>query len=177
VVVLDATELRTVEMATSEREVTFPYVPGLLTFREAPVLVPAFEQLQVDPDVVLVDGHGLAHPRGFGLASHLGLLLDKPTIGCAKKPLVGDFPPVGEERGEWQPVQYGGRRVGAVVRTKRNVKPVFVSIGYRIDLEGAVDVVLRTSRGYRLPEPLRQAHLLVSKTRRLKAESSQTEAI
>ncbi len=167
VVVVDLDRWEVVEQATAGGVVSFPYVPGLLSFREAAILLAAFARIHTDVDVVLVDGHGVAHPRRFGLASHIGLLLDKPTVGCAKKPLVGGIPFVGERRGDWQPVEVEGQRVGAVVRTRSGVKPVFVSIGHRIDLEGAVEVVLRSTRGVRLPEPLRLAHRLASEARRV----------
>lgn len=165
VVVLQLDSMRVVDSATSTREVDFPYIPGLLTFREAPALLAAFEKIEIEPDVIIVDGHGMTHPRGFGLACHIGLLLDRPTIGCAKKPLSGTFTEVGPERGDRVPVWLDGRAVGAIVRTRRNVKPVFVSIGHRVDVEGAVDVILRTSNRYRLPEPVRQAHRLVTQLR------------
>jgi len=145
---------------------TFPYIPGLLSFREVPLLLRVFEDIPVTPDVILCDGQGLAHPRGFGLACHIGLLLDVPSIGCAKSRLVGEYEEPGEARGCSSPLTYKDSVVGAVVRTRDKVKPVFVSPGHRVDVETAVRVVLETCRGYRLPEPTRIAHLLSQKAKR-----------
>jgi len=147
-------------------EATFPYIPSLLSFREIPLLIRLFENLPVTPDVVICDGQGLAHPRRFGLACHIGLLLDVPSIGCAKSRLVGEYEEPGAARGCSSPLVYKGSIVGAVVRTRDNVKPVFVSPGHKVDVETAVRVVLETSRGYRLPEPTRMAHLLSQKAKR-----------
>jgi deoxyribonuclease V len=145
--------------------VSFPYIPGLLSFREGPALTKAFEKLVRIPDMIIFDGQGIAHPRGIGLASHMGLILDIPAIGCAKSLLVGHHEDVGEEPGAWEPLLYQERLVGAALRTKKKVKPVFVSQGYKIGLEQALDVVMHCCRGYRLPEPTRQAHLAVNKLR------------
>jgi len=159
VVVLDYPELRAIEQSVVTAAVTFPYVPGLLSFREIPVLIPAFERLQHTPDLVVVDGQGMAHPRRFGLASHLGLLLDIPTIGCAKSRLTGHFVEPATEAGAVSPLLDGdGERIGAVVRTRNGVKPVFVSVGHRIALDAAVAWILCLTRGLRLPEPTRLAH-------------------
>ncbi|HEY8491005.1 MAG TPA: deoxyribonuclease V [Dehalococcoidia bacterium] len=157
VVVLSYPELRLVERVVEEREVPFPYVPGLLSFREAPVLLPALERLRHRPDLLLVDGQGLAHPRRFGIACHLGLLLDLPAIGCGKSRLVGEYREPGPAVGDRAPLVDRGQVVGQVVRTRAGVKPVFVSPGHRIGLEEAVAWVLRCARGYRLPEPTRLA--------------------
>lgn len=146
---------------------TFPYIPGLLSFREIPVLLHVFENLPVTPDVVLCDGQGLAHPRRFGLACHMGLLLDVPCIGCAKSRLVGEYKEPGTAKGCSSPLTYQDSVVGAVVRTRDNVKPVFVSPGHKVDAETAVRVVLETCRGYRLPEPTRIAHLLTQKAKQV----------
>lgn len=143
----------------------FPYVSGLLSFREAPVLEKAFSKLGTTPDVIIFDGQGIAHPRGMGLASHMGLILDCPTIGCAKTRLVGSYPPPAQAKGSTAPLNYQGRIVGAVVRTREGVKPVFVSPGHAITLAEAAGLVLDCSRGYRLPEPVRQAHLAVNRYR------------
>jgi deoxyribonuclease V len=143
----------------------FPYVPGLLTFREAPALTLAFKKIRARPDVVIFDGHGVAHPRGMGLASHMGLILDCPSIGCAKTRLVGTHPPLSETLGSTVPLTDQGRVVGAVVRTRERVKPVFVSVGHAITLEESANLVLGSCRGYRLPEPTRQAHIAVNKLR------------
>jgi deoxyribonuclease V len=145
---------------------SFPYIPGLLSFREIPVLLEAIKRLEIEPDLVFCDGQGTAHPRGLGLASHLGLLLDKPTIGCAKKRLVGDFSEVGEKKGDYTLLRYEGRVIGAVVRTRTGVKPLFVSPGNKITLKESLTMVLGCCARYRIPEPTRQSHLLVSGLRR-----------
>jgi deoxyribonuclease V len=145
---------------------TFPYIPGLLSFREAPLLLRIFENLPVTPDVVLFDAQGLAHPRGLGLACHVGLLLDVPSVGCAKSKLVGEYKQPGASQGCRCPLIYNDSVVGAVVRTRENVRPVFVSPGHKMDVESAVRIVLETCRGYRLPEPTRVAHLLSQKAKR-----------
>jgi len=148
---------------------TFPYVPGFLGFREIPALVEAFRTVSAAdaPDLIFVDGHGMSHPRGLGIASHLGVLLDRPTIGVAKSILVGKpAEPLGPEPGDRVPLVWRGRTVGLVLRTKRRVNPVYVSVGHRVSLESAADWVMRTVRGYRLPEPTRQAHLAANEVRR-----------
>ncbi len=160
-VVLSYPDLDLMDEAFVRGEISFPYIPGLLSFREAPLLIQAFRRLRRLPDVVLYDGQGIAHPRGFGLASHMGVLLDLPSIGCAKKKLVGDFGDVGLQAGSTTPLKLDGKIIGAVIRTRRGVKPVFVSPGHRIDLEFSIKLVLRTCRGFRLPEPLRRAHRMV----------------
>jgi len=162
VVLMDYPGLAVREEASHSARVSFPYIPGLLSFREGPPLLAAFAKLSQTPDCVLFDGQGIAHPRGIGLASHLGLLLDLPAIGCAKSRLVGSHGEVGEKGGDWTGLHYGDKRIGAVVRTRERIKPVFVSQGHRISLERAVEVVLACCRGYRLPEPLRRAHLTVN---------------
>ncbi len=151
--------LSAVEQRVSEGPLEFPYVPGLLSFRELPALLPALGALDCEPDVIIVDGQGVAHPYGIGLASHLGLMAGRPTIGCAKSVLVGEYEEPGPARGDWTPLMYMGRRVGAALRTRTGVKPVFVSVGHRIDLDSAIQVIMALCRGYRLPEPQRLAHL------------------
>lgn len=146
-----------VEVAHAAARPGMPYVPGLLSFREAPIVLEALRRLRTDPDVLLVDGQGLAHPRGLGIATHLGLHLDVPTIGVGKSRLVGEHDEPGGEFGDWAPVTHGGRRVGVALRTRRNVKPVYVSVGHRIGLMPAVRVVLACVTRYRLPEPIREA--------------------
>ncbi len=158
VVVLSYPELRVIEQAIYETEVTFPYVPGLLSFRETPVLLGAFRQIETKPDLLLVDGQGYAHPRRFGLACHLGLILDVPAIGCAKSRLIGEHGPVGPAAGSRADLLDGGEVIGTVLRTRDGVSPLFVSVGHRIGLEEAAAWVLRCCRGYRLPEPTRLAH-------------------
>ncbi|MFA5614064.1 MAG: endonuclease V, partial [Methanoculleus sp.] len=141
-------------------------IPGLLTFREGPALVEAFSRLQSEPDVIFFDGQGIAHPRGLGIASHMGILLGRPTVGVAKSLLVGTVEEPGAARGSTSPMLHDGETIGMAVRTKDRTKPVYISVGHRIDLFRAVDLVLATARGYRLPEPTRQAHLFANVVRR-----------
>jgi deoxyribonuclease V len=145
--------------------VTFPYVPGYLSFREGPVFLHAARRLRVRPDLWLFDGQGIAHPRGFGLAAHLGVLLDRPSVGCAKSRLVGEHRMPGPGRGEWTPLIFGGKRVGAVVRTRDHVRPLYVSVGHRISLPAAIRWVLACC-AYRVPEPIRLAEQLVNRVKR-----------
>lgn len=152
------------EICVTERA-PFPYIPGLLSFREGPAILKAFERLQNVPDIVIFDGQGIAHPRGIGLASHMGLFLDIPSIGCAKKRLVGIHGEVGHKVGDYEDLLLDDHVVGAAVRTKKKVKPVFISPGHKIGIRKALDVVLSCCRGYRLPEPVRQAHLAVNRIR------------
>ena len=159
VVVLRYPELGVVDVKIAESKITFPYVPGLLSFRESPLILDACEKLSSLPELVLIDGQGIAHPRRFGLASHVGLFLDVPTIGCAKSILCGQHGPVGEEAGSHAELLDNGELVGAALRTKAGVKPIYVSIGHRISLASALQWVIRCCRGYRLPEPTRLAHL------------------
>jgi deoxyribonuclease V len=166
VIVLRMDDLSIVEKQCVVREVTFPYVPGLLSFRETPVLLEAFARVESEPDAVILDGHGLSHPRRFGFACHLGLWLDRPAVGCAKTRLIGTYKEPGQKAGSVAPLRADDDIVGQVVRTKTGVKPVFVSVGYKMDLRSAVELVLATCRGYRLPEPTRQAHLHVNALRR-----------
>jgi deoxyribonuclease V len=158
VVVLSYPGLEVAEVAVEEAPLTFPYVPGLLSFREAPVLRAAFERLSGAIDLLLVDGQGLAHPRRFGLACHLGLLLDVPAIGCAKSRLLGEHDAPDEAAGSRADLIDRGELIGSVLRTRTGVKPLFVSLGHRIGLAAAEEWVLRCCRGYRLPEPTRLAH-------------------
>ena len=158
-VVLSYPELRLVETKVVAGKLNFPYVPGLLSFREAPLTLAVCQKLSLTPDLILVDGQGIAHPRRFGIASHLGLLLDMPTIGCAKSLLCGSHEEPGDELGSCAEIMDGGEVIGAAVRTKPGSKPVYVSIGHKIDLETAMYWVVKLCRGYRLPEPARLAHL------------------
>ena len=158
--------LEMIEEATAVGKARFPYIPGLLSFREAPILLRAFRKLKNNPDIVLFDGQGIAHPRHFGLASHMGLILDKPSIGCAKSRLVGEYGSVENTAGAYSKLIYENKIVGVVLRTKKNTKPVFISPGHRTNLTFAIRIVLKTCCGYRIPEPTRQAHLLVNKLRR-----------
>jgi len=159
VVVLSYPELRVVETKVIQGKVDFPYIPGLLSFRESPLTLAACEKLSITPDLVLVDGQGVAHPRRCGLASHLGLFLDIPTIGCAKSLLCGSHKEPGVEPGSYAEIVDKGETIGAALRTKPGTKPVYVSIGHRIDLQTAIYWVMQCCRGYRLPEPTRLAHL------------------
>ena len=163
VAVLSFPELSLQEAVLARRPTTFPYLPGLLSFREAPAILEALSRLGAAPDLLVCDGHGLAHPRRIGLACHLGLACDLPSIGVAKSLLIGRHQPVGEGGGDWQPLWEEDEVIGAALRTQPSVKPVYVSIGHRISLETATDIVLRCTTCYRLPEPIRQAHRLASR--------------
>lgn len=159
VVVMAYPALELVEVKTVDAPLAFPYIPGLLSFRESPLVLAVCEQLTVTPDLLLVDGQGLAHPRRLGLACHLGLLLDTPTIGCAKSRLCGSHEELAVEPGSSAALVDGGEVIGAVLRTKASTSPLYVSIGHKVDLETAVRWVLACCHGYRIPEPLRLAHL------------------
>lgn len=165
VVVLDFPSLNKAEERWSQKKVSFPYIPGLLSFREIPALIDALRKIKIEPDLIFCDGQGIAHPRGLGLASHLGILLKKPTIGCAKSPLVGTYNQVGEGKGNYAYLIHQNRIIGAVVRTRSKVKPIFVSPGYGVMLNDCVKFVFETCSKYRIPEPTRQAHLLVNSVR------------
>jgi deoxyribonuclease V len=158
VVVLNFPGLDIVEVKKKTDNIGFPYVPGLLSFREAPLILAACEKLSSEPDIIMVDGQGIAHPRRMGLAAHLGLFLDVPTIGCAKSRLCGSHEEPGDERGDYTELFDKDEVIGAVVRTRSRVKPVYVSIGHKIDLAASIKLVLHCCRGYRLPEPTRLAH-------------------
>jgi len=165
VVVLELASLRVVETASVADRARFPYVPGLLSFREIPPLLKAFRKLRCTPDAVLVDGQGVAHPRRCGLASHLGLVLDLPTVGCAKSRLIGDYREPARARGSWSDLRDGGEVIGRVLRTRDGVAPLFVSAGHKISLDAATALVLECAPRYRLPETTRQAHKLVNELR------------
>jgi deoxyribonuclease V len=162
VAVLEFPSLRVVERAVARRPTTFPYVPGLLSFREAPAALQALAQLAAQPDLILYDGQGLAHPRRFGIACHLGLLTGIPTVGVAKTRLVGRFVAPGLERGAWSPLQDQGEVIGAVLRTRAGVAPLFISTGWGVSLQTAITWTLACAPRYRLPETTRQAHRLAS---------------
>lgn len=166
IVVLHLPSLEVVEEVCVVSETKFPYVPGLLSFRESPPLLEAWARLKSEPDAVMFDGQGIAHPRRVGIASHVGLLINRPTIGCAKSVLVGKFEEPNEERGAWTPMIDKGETIGAALRTKTRVHPIYVSPGHLIDLAGALELTLRCDGGYRQPEPTRRAHLLVNALRR-----------
>lgn len=165
VVVWDRRSRTVVEQQSAVRSLGFPYVPGLLSFREAPSVLAAIRKLQSEPDVFLFDAQGQAHPRGLGLASHVGILLDRPSVGCAKSRLCGEHSWPRETRRSRAQLKLHGRVVGAVVRTRKGAKPVYVSVGHRVTLDDAVRCVLLCAVGYRLPEPTRLAHLLVTRLR------------
>lgn len=159
VITVAPSTLQVTETACERYRSEFPYIPGFLGFRESPALVKAYQQLTLKPDLLLVDGHGISHPRGLGIASHLGVLLDCPTIGVAKSILVGkpEREP-GNSQGDWTPLIWKGKVLGAVLRTKTNVSPLYISAGHRISLPSAIEWVLRCLTRYKLPEPTRQAH-------------------
>ena len=168
VVAWDVKRRRVIERRALSRPLQFPYVPGLLSFREAPALLVALRRLRTPVDALLCDGQGIAHPRRFGLACHLGVLLGLPAVGCAKSRLIGDWVEPGRDRGERSPLTIGAERIGTVLRTRTGVKPLFVSPGHLCDFEGAEDLVLRCGGGLRLPEPVRLAdqHVGMFKHRR-----------
>jgi len=154
-----------IETATASKKMAFPYIPGLLSFREAPVCIAAVEKLKIQPDIFIIDGQGIAHPRRLGLAAHLGLFFDKPTIGCAKSRLTGTFEDPPPEKGAYNLLKDKDEVIGAVVRTRTNVKPLFVSVGNKCVLSDAIQITLACTTKYRLPEPTRLAHQQVSKVR------------
>lgn len=166
IVVLDARTLETVDQAAEEAPLNFPYVPGLLSFRELPVLAPIWDKLRIRPDVLIFDGQGTAHPRRFGLACHGGVIFDVSSIGCAKSLLVGTHEELGPERGATAPVIHRDEVVGMAVRTRAGVRPLYVSPGHRMDLPTAVRIVLGATRAFREPETTRRAHRLVNELRR-----------
>jgi deoxyribonuclease V len=163
VIVLKLPGFETVEIQHAVCKLTFPYIPGLLSFREAPCCLKAVRKLSTIPDAFLIDGHGYAHPRRFGIACHLGLFLDRPTIGCGKSRLIGEFREPKIQRGSFSLLKDKGQTIGAVVRTRTNVKPVFASIGNKCTVRDAIKVILACSGQYRIPEPTRLAHQLVNR--------------
>lgn len=175
VVLFSFPDLAILEKHVYEEPVRMPYIPGLLSFRELPCVLGALEQLKQQPDLIMADGQGIAHPRRLGIASHLGLWIDTPTIGCAKSILVGKHEPVGEAVGDWQPLLYSRQVIGAALRTREKVKPMYISQGHKISLESSIQYVLACGRGYRLPEPTRQADKLSKDN--LWRESTQIEQI
>ncbi len=164
VVALSFPTLQVIEKAVARRPTSFPYVPGLLSFREVPAVLEALTKLKVTPDLLLCDGQGTAHPRRFGIACHIGLLTDCPSIGVGKSRLVGTHPEVPDEKGAWVALKHQGEIIGAVLRTRVGTKPLYISPGHRVSLETAIDVVMRCTTKYRLPETTRQAHKLASET-------------
>ncbi len=158
VVVLTFPDLQLIETVRTQGPTPFPYVPGLLTFREGPVLTDAFAQLQNEPDVFIFDGMGRIHPRRIGIASHMGLWLDKPTIGCGKTHFIGDYSEPGANKGDYSPLTDAGELLGVVLRTRTHVKPVYISVGHMVDLQSAIHLILACTPKYRLPRPIRLAH-------------------
>jgi len=162
VAVLSFPDLQIVETTLAHRPTSFPYIPGFLSFREIPAVLDALEKVKIIPDLILCDGQGIAHPRRLGIASHLGLLVDIPTIGVAKSLFIGKYQEVPETKGSWQPLIHQGEMIGAVLRTRTGVKPLYISSGHRISLPTAIDYVLRCTPKYRLPETTRIADKLAS---------------
>lgn len=162
-------DLTPIEERYVAAEVFFPYIPGYLSFREGPAIIQALSSLDIRPDLILFDGQGIAHPKGLGIAAHIGAFLDLPSIGCAKSRLVGEYEEPWNKKGSWSPLDYKGKVVGAVLRTRENVRPLFISPGHRIDLKGSIEIVLRCISKYRIPEPLRRAD---SMSKKLKKEIS-----
>ena len=167
VVLWDLAQREVIEQHTASRKLSFPYVPGLLSFRETPAVLAALRKLRCDPDAVMCDAHGIAHPRRFGLACHVGVICRVPTVGCAKSRLIGTHREPRLERGSTSPLVHKGNELARVLRTKSGVKPVFVSVGHLCDLESAVSLVLDCATRYRLPEPTRLADRLVARAKGL----------
>ncbi|MCS6873164.1 MAG: deoxyribonuclease V [Pyrinomonadaceae bacterium] len=165
VTVLSFPELKLIETKKAEVSVSFPYIPGLLSFRESPAVVEALKKITQEPDLIFCDGQGIAHPRRFGIACHIGLLTEKPTIGVGKSRLVGKFNYPENTRGSFSSLIYKGEIIGAVVRTKENVKPIYVSVGHKLDLKAAIQYTLQCTTKYRLPEPVRLADRIASNRR------------
>jgi len=164
-VVLDLETMEKVDSATASVETRFPYIPGLLSFREGPAALAALGRLSLAPDIVIFDGQGYAHPRRLGLAAHMGLWIGLPSLGCAKTRLIGQHAPPPYQRGEWTPLVDAGETIGAVLTTREGVKPVFISRGHLCDLESAIAVVMTATGRFRLPEPIRRAHSLCNEVR------------
>ncbi len=159
-------EVSPVEETYAEMRNLFPYVPGFLTFREGPVIIKVIKKLSIKPDAILFDGQGIAHPIRLGIASHIGVLLNTPAIGCAKSRLIGEYKEPKLRRGAWSPLTYNNNVVGAVLRTRDNVRPLFISPGHKIDLKASIDIVLNCISKYRIPEPLRRADYLSKRIKR-----------
>ena len=162
VAVLSFPDLQVIETTLAYRPTTFPYIPGFLSFREIPAVLDALEKIKTIPDIILCDGQGIAHPRRLGIACHLGILIDIPTIGVAKSLLIGKHEELPETRGSWQPLIHRGETIGVVLRTRTKVKPLYVSSGHKVSLPTAIDYVLRCTPKYRLPETTRIADKLAS---------------
>jgi deoxyribonuclease V len=176
VIVYRFPRLEEVERRMARRKLRFPYVPGLLSFRESPVLLAAFARLRTEPDLILIDGHGRAHPRRFGIACHIGILFDKPTIGCAKTRLVGEHQEPGKIAGSTTPLMLEGERLGVVLRTRDDVRPIYVTTGHRVSLDSAVGLVQQCVDGFRIPKPTREADHYVRDLRRAYQISREVES-
>jgi deoxyribonuclease V len=168
IVVFNFPGLDVVAQSLATRRITFPYIPGLLSFREGPVILDCLDRLDCKPDLLIFDGQGIAHPCRLGIASHIGLLSDFPSIGCAKSRLCGQYQEPGVERGSHVPLIDHGETIGAILRTRTGVKPVFVSTGHRVDLKTSIEYVLRCCKRYRLPETTRKAHRLAEEFKKFK---------
>ncbi|OFV80727.1 MAG: hypothetical protein A3B65_01860, partial [Acidobacteria bacterium RIFCSPHIGHO2_02_FULL_67_57] len=166
VIVYSFPDLKEIERQSAERPLTFPYVPGLLVFREGPALLDAFAKLRTEPDLLLFDAHGYSHPRRFGLACHLSVIFDKPGVGVAKSLLIGDYQEPPDRVGAWTPLVDSGETIGAVLRTRAGVQPIYISIGHRVDLEAAVELALACTDGTRIPKPTREADHFVEQLKR-----------
>ncbi len=166
IVVMSLPDMRTIEEIGVVTTTRFPYISGLLSFREAPAVLEAWAKLKIEPDAVMFDGQGIAHPRRIGIASHVGLILNRPTLGCAKSILTGRFDEPETERGSHTPLTDKGETIGAAVRTKTKVQPIYVSPGHLMDIPSAIELTSKCGGGYRQPEPTRRAHLLVNRLRR-----------
>ncbi|GAB4228115.1 MAG: deoxyribonuclease V [Chlamydiales bacterium] len=177
VVIFAMPNLSIIDQALGQMEITFPYIPGYLSFREAPVIIQTFNQLKLKPDVLICDGQGIAHPRRLGLACHLGILLDIPTIGCAKNRLIGEYSEPDNFQWAQSPLLEQNEQVGVVLRTKDNVKPLFISPGHKTDCATSVEVIKASIRKYRNPEPIRYAHHLVNSYRKKFSNESQEKSI
>jgi deoxyribonuclease V len=165
VIIFKFPNLKIIERQSFVASINFPYIPGLLTFREGPSILSAFKKIKNEPDIILFDGQGIAHPRRMGIATHLGLFLDRPTIGCAKSRLSGKYISVGEQKGDYTPLKEGEEVLGVVLRTRKGVKPIFLSPGHKIDLPDSIEIVLKCIVKYRLPLPVREAHIFVNQIR------------
>ena len=162
IVVLRYPDLEPVDLAVAETTASFPYIPGLLSFRETPLLLEAVKKLRTEPDLIIADGHGLAHPRRFGIAYHLGLILDKPAIGCAKSRLCGNYSKPSNRKGAFKYIRDKGEIIGAVLRSRSNVNVVYVSVGHRVSLDTAIELTLSCCKQYKIPETTRYAHKAAS---------------
>jgi deoxyribonuclease V len=162
----DRLSMEDIQDVVVREKIRFPYIPGLLTFREGHATLNALKKLKKRPDVILVDGQGIAHPKRIGIASHIGIILGRPTVGCAKSRLVGEYDEPAEEKGSWTYLYFKGDKVGAVLRTRSNVKPLFVSPGHLTDIASSIRIVMTCLSSYRIPEPLRRADLISKKVRR-----------